>query len=223
MRKKPKKQTQLEFKKVNGWGGKRRGAGRPNRSGTVNHMAREKISARTPLHITLRLREDMVNLRCTEMHECFQKACEVAREFGLFVNHYSLESNHVHVFAEAKDNECLEHGMKSLGARMGLAIRKACGGRGPVFKGRYHVHVLKTPAEVKHGLAYVLLNHSKHVKLIPYTDLYSSGRYFADWRKLLGREVGPILEDRFKADPLPSFLSPPKSWLAKQGWQRARS
>lgn len=217
-----KKPKQLEFTKVNGWGGKRKGAGRPNRSGTVNHMAREKISAKTPLHITLRLREGLLNLRCSEMHQKFQQSCEAARKYGLYVNHYSIESNHIHIYAESKDNECLERGMKSLTARMGLSIRKVISGRGPVFKGRYHVHVLKTPSEVKRGLEYVLLNHSKHQRLIPYKDNFSSGRYFRDWKRLLGRNIGPILEDDpLREWPLPSYLSEPRAWLSREGWKRA--
>jgi len=217
-----RKPEQLTFKKVNGWGGKRRGAGRPNESGTVNHMGREEVNFKKPLHLTLRLKDEVrINLRSSEMLECFKECAEKAKTAGLRVIHFSVQSNHIHILAECRDNPTLSKGMKSLGCRLGKAIRQRCGGRGSVFKGRFHLHVLKTPREAKNGLGYVLLNQSKHQGLIPYNDRYSSAGYFYEWKKLLGRKVGPILSDWRKRDrPLPSYLSAPKSWLAREGWMK---
>ncbi len=36
------------------------------------------------------------------------------------------------------------------------------GRHGPVFEDRYHAHVLRTPAEVRNGLRYVLRNFASH-------------------------------------------------------------
>src|SRR5437764_1471463 len=58
-----KSEKQLGFDKVNGWGGKRPGAGRLNRSGQVNHMRRPKVSLKTPLHVTLRLKDCLPGIR----------------------------------------------------------------------------------------------------------------------------------------------------------------
>jgi len=217
-----RKPKQLEFKKVDGWGGKRRGAGRPNQSGTVHHMKREDVDFKKPLHITLRLQDGLRNLRVPPILEQFKICAVKAKEHGLRVIHFSIQGNHLHLLVECRNNRELSRGMKSLGCRLGKAIRKYSGGRGPVFKGRFHLHVLKNPTEVKRGLAYVLLNQSKHEKFIPYDDRYSSAAHFYEWRMLLGREIGPILKNwRQRPKTLPDYLSPATSWLAREGWKRA--
>ena len=70
-----------------------------------------------------------------------------------------------------------------------LGAHEGCGGRafgrgGAVLHGRYHLHVLRTPREVRNAFAYVLLNTRKHWKelrgMAPPTrmDEASSGRWF---------------------------------------------
>lgn len=220
---KSREPKQLEFKKTGGWGGKRRGAGRPNRSGTPNHMARQKVDFKKPLHVTLKLKEGIhITLRTSDMLVAFQQSAEKARKHQLHVIHFSLESNHLHLIVECANNKALADGMKSLAGSFGRAIRKCCGGRGAVFKGRFHLQVFKSPTQMKNGLAYVLLNQSKHEKLIPYNDRYSSAEYFGEWKKLLGREIGPLLPHKPKFRKLPAYLSTPQSWLAREGWRLGR-
>ncbi len=211
--------AQLSFKAVNGWGGKRRGAGRPNKSGSVNHMRREEVDFRKPLHLTLKIRSSKWNLRCDEVAVQFKRAAAGAREFGLRVLHYSILKDHVHMIVEARDNEELAAGMRSFGCRFGKGLRKIFGGVGAVFAGRYHLHVLKTPTEVRNALAYVLQNLAKHSKLLGHLDRYSSAPYFAQWRALLGRQMSPILAGH-RAAGLPDYLNRPQSWLARVGWTK---
>ncbi len=215
-----RKPKQLEFKKVKGWGGQRKGAGRKNQSSRVNHMERAKVNFKKPLMITMKLKDGLRGLRNKSMLEKFTECAAGVKPFGLHVLHFSIETNHLHILVEARDNESLANGMRSLGCRLGKAIRKMLGGRGGVFNGRYHLRLLATPTEVKRGLAYVLLNQAKHAKLIPHVDDYSSARHFKDWRALLARKIGPILGD-WKGVALPAYLSHPRSWLAQQGWRRA--
>lgn len=225
-------QKQIEFQSVKGWGGRRRGAGRPNKSGLVSHAKRAGVDFKKPLHITLRLKEKMPRLRTREFHRQFKVATVRTREFGLFLNHYSLQSNHIHLIAEARDNEALTLGMKSLAGRLGKFIRRACGDRGAVWAGRFHLHVLKTPTEVKRALEYVLLNTAKHAKLIEHLDEFSSGDTFRDWKKLLGaRRISGLIWEQLasfaktpKSDTVNSAgLSLPRSWLLNRGWMRACS
>ncbi len=216
------KHKQLKMKGVSGWGGKRKGSGRKSQSGMVNHMKREKIDFKKPLHMTLKLRDGLPSLRCDLMFGNLKRCLKKAKDRGLRVIHFSLESNHLHLLIECRDNKTLSLGMKSLGASLGKAIRKFAGGKGAVFKGRYHLHILKTPTEARNGMAYVLLNRAKHWKSIAFVDRYSSGAYFTDWRKLLGRDIGPILSARrgLRKAP-PDYLSEAQSWLAREGWRKA--
>lgn len=188
-------------------------------------MAREKVDFKKPLHVTMRLRDDVhVTLRTSDMLAAFQNCAEKAKNHRLHVIHFSLASNHFHMIIECADNEALAKGMKSFAGSLGKAIRKVRGGQGAVFKGRYHMRVLKSPTEMRNGLAYVLLNQSKHKKLIPYNDRFSSASYFSDWKKLLGRNIGPLLPRRHRSPrQLPGYMSIPRSWLAREGWQKAGS
>lgn len=241
--------AQAAFKGVNGWGGKRRGAGRKNNSGEVSHEKREKVDYRKPLHLTLKLKDKRWNLRCGEMSAAFKSSAVGAKTFGLKILHYSLLKDHLHILVEARDNDQLTRGMRSFGARFGKAIRKIVGGRGSVFKGRFHLQVITNPTQMRNALTYVLENFSKHSRVLRHIDPYSSAAYFHQWPKLLGRRAGPIL-DELNSDlskifankrnspsrgsqleresqtlhhRLPDYLSPPRSWLAREGWLRAKA
>jgi REP element-mobilizing transposase RayT len=208
---------QLEFAKTKGWGGKRRGAGRKNLSKRVNHHKRERVDWKKPLHITHRLKENGPNLRTRGFHRQFRQAIGRIRKFGVNVLHYSILNNHLHIIAEARDNKALTKGMRSLFTSLAKKLNW-----GPIFSGRYHLRIITTPTQMKNTLKYVLLNAAQHAKLIDYIDEFSSGHHFPHWRKLvkiteqLATQIGRV------AALEPAGLSPPRSWLASQGWMWAR-
>jgi putative transposase len=228
-----KKETQLKFQKTSGWGGKRKGTGRKNLSGTVNHMTRPEINLKTPLHINLKLIKGLPNLRKNALHAELKKSIKKSKEQGLYILHYSIQDDHIHLFAEAKSNSALAAGMRSLAGRFAKIIRQYAYNasnskrQGSVFKGRYYLHVLKTPREVKNALEYVLLNLSKHQKFIEYLDHFSSAPHFEEWKLLLGPRYKALV--KFAAETFrvqngreaEDVLSLPQSWLARVGWQRA--
>ncbi|MGE4132722.1 MAG: hypothetical protein AB7F86_13850 [Bdellovibrionales bacterium] len=195
-------------------------------------MKRAQIKASTPLHLTWRLKDHVVNLRCGEVLALFRRAAARSKNFGLRVIHFSIQSNHLHLIVECKNNEALKRGTRSLAASIGKGVRNLTGSRGSVFAGRFDLKVLTGPTMVRNAMAYVLQNYSKHAKLLNHIDRYSSAPYFSAWRRLLGARAGPILEDASRKDSsqmfrcenhsLPDFLSPPRSWLAKEGWMRAQ-
>ena len=106
--------------------------------------------------------------------------------------------------------------MKSISARLARAVNRMYKRRGPVLCGRYHLRVLKTPREVRHALAYVLLNARKHwrerhgqaptVRI----DAASSGRWFDGWKS--GALSAGARE--------PPEVASPHSWLLRVGWRR---
>lgn len=216
---------QLKFKKIGGWGGRRRGAGRPNKSGHAGHLKREKVDFKKPLHITLKLKEKMPQLRTKAFLKQFKIAIKIAKAFGLHVIHYSLLNNHIHMIIEARNNNCLERGMKSLCGRLGKLIRKLRGGSGSVWAARFHLHVMRTPTEVKRALEYVLLNAAKHARMIEHLDDFSSGYAFKSWAHLLKLErISGLMREQFASYGLIDHpeLCAPQSWLLNQGWKRAR-
>ncbi len=134
------------------------------------------------------------------------------------VVHYSVQHNHVHLLIEADDADKLGCGMKSLGARFARSVNRVFGRSGPVLKERYHMRALKTPKEVWHALAHVLLNARKHFrerhgrKPPVRFDGLSSTVWFDGWKR--------------RWDPGPpvrlSEVSPARSWLLSAGWRRHR-
>lgn len=227
------KNKQLKFSAVNGWGGRRKGSGRPNLTDTVNHMKRPTLGLKTPLHLTLRIKERLPSLRSKGLFKEFKKSLQCGRRQGLYVIHFSIQRNHIHLFAEAENNKALALGMRSLAGRFAKKIREQAAERGmapkgSAFNGRYHLHVLKTPREVKNALEYVLLNMAKHQELIEYMDPYSSAKYFRDWKELLGPRYRSLIRAcaGFYSSPdnlnaVGNILSPSRSWLAREGWKRA--
>ena len=213
---------QTKFKGISGHGGVREGAGRPKKKGSCSHKARAKVDMRKPLHLTAGVRKGVVFLRSPKIGREFRNAIKRLQKFGLNVNHYTIQGNHFHMIVEAKDNQALSRGMNSLGSRLGKFLRRLSLGKGAIFKERFHLHVLKTPTEVRRALEYVLLNLSKHRKLLAEFDVFSSGYYFKEWKALIGDRDEPLLEEELEcirprdAD----FLVPFHSWLGREGWKR---
>jgi REP element-mobilizing transposase RayT len=94
-----------------------------------------------------------------EVERSFARACER----GAFrLVHYSLQGNHAHLIVEATSRDALGRGMKAIGSRLAKAVNRVFKRSGPVLADRYHVHVLRTPREVRNAIAYVLLNARRH-------------------------------------------------------------
>jgi hypothetical protein len=81
---------------------------------------------------------------------------------GFRVVHFSIQGNHVHLVAEADGPRALANGVRALSIRLARRLNAMMGGSGPVFDDRYHVHVLRTPAEVRNALRYVRGNYAGH-------------------------------------------------------------
>ena len=175
------------------------------------------------MHITLKLK--YTSLRTHQMHKAMKRAAIRAKQYGLYILHYSILDDHIHAVVEAKSNDALATGMKCLCGSLGRAFRKLLGGKGAVFKDRYHMHVLRTPTEMKNALKYVLVNAARHMKVIEHIDEFSSGARsaFRRWRELLGQRFNALVEHQLEGcRAVLEELSQPRSWLAAVGWRRAR-
>ena len=205
-------QLKLALVPVNGGGGKRAGAG-PKPAGDepgVSHRRFVECDGETPVHVTLRARGHVWNLRSRRCHAIFTAALHgVAGRSDFRVVHFSVLGNHVHLIVEAEDGSALARGVKALSGRMAIRLNQLMGRRGPVFADRYHAHVLRTPSEVARALAYVLGNFASHAlrrgeRVRPaWVDPYSSAA-----------QLGPDGE----APP----VRPALSWLLRAGVWRAR-
>ena len=159
-------------------GGRRPGSGRKRiHSPGVAHRTRDKVNLKTALHVNFKLKTLIRNKACLKH---LQKAIQNARSHGLRVLHFSLQSNHVHFILEAKDNETLTKGMRSLTITFAKGI-----GKGRVQLERYHLHVLRSVRETRNAVHYVVFNQQKHTGLKrAYVDSYSSLGMIKDLRVL---------------------------------------
>jgi putative transposase len=149
-------------------GGARPGAGRPARGAKagVSHLRRPAHSRHHPLHVTLRLLPGVPSLRTWTLFERVRAALAAARErFGFRLVHFSVQSNHLHLIAEADDARALSRGVQGLTVRVARALNRRLQRKGRLFADRYHVRALKTPRSVRLALRYVLLNAHKHTRL----------------------------------------------------------
>ena len=214
--------TQLSFddhRRRIGRGGPRVGAGRPpGPRPIVYHVRRDAHPRECPAHVTLRLLGDVPSLRTRPFLRELRRSLAAACERGEFrVAQFSVQRDHLHLLVEATGKSALGRGMKSISARVARAVNRVFSRSGPVLLGRYHVHALRTPREVRNALAYVLLNARKHwrqrmgsappVKL----DEASSAGWFDGW----ARRAQPPSSS---SDPAP--IAPPRTWLLRVGWRR---
>jgi putative transposase len=192
------------------WGGARRGAGRKrsSRRSRVAHVARPRHDARTPLHVTLRLREGLPSLRRSLVRAHVLRAIGDGRErFGFRLNQFSLQSNHVHLIIEADDRGALSRGMKGLAVRVARTLNRLWKRSGSVFSDRFHARPLRTPREVRSALVYVLQNARHHGLRLLGVDPYSSGPWFDGWKQgIVLMSCGPAM--------------PARTWLLREGWRK---
>jgi REP element-mobilizing transposase RayT len=210
------KQIPLDLRAAPSWGGRRAGAGRrpgPN----PRDRPRRCLAARFPCHVTLKVRRELPSLRDRRFVCAFERSLVEACDRARFrVVHYSLQADHVHLIVESASSRDLAAGMKSIGARLARAANRVFHHRGPVLLDRYHLHILRTPREVRNALAYVLLNARRHLakrgRTVPKTawiDPASSGRWFDGWRT-----------HRLPEHAEAASVAKPRTWLLLSGWRR---
>jgi putative transposase len=205
-------QLPLELLPTFGWGGARAGSGRKPRreEAGVSHGRKLDVDPHSPVHVTLRARAHVWNLRSRRCYVVFAAALRgVLGRTGFRVVHFSMQANHLHLIVEADDATALALGMRALSVRLAMNLNALMGTRGRVFTDRYHARVLRTPTEVRHALAYVLGNFVSHAlrqgrRANPaFVDPYSSAA-----------ERGP--------DGKPPPVSEPESWLLRSAGTVAR-
>lgn len=197
------KQTELNIFKGQR-GGRRPGAGRKRKhSRGVAHRVRERVLQRHALHVNFKYKTLIRHKRGLQI---LKRAIINAREKGLKIVHFSMQTNHIHLILEAQDNAALTRGMRSLTVTFAKGM-----GRGRIQVARYHLHVLKHLREARNALHYVLFNEQKHRGLKKaYINEYCSLGDIKDLKKLAHDAKMLIYQTGIKAG---INLDRPKCWL----------
>jgi REP element-mobilizing transposase RayT len=174
MKKRIRKGTQLKLTNP-------KNAGRPAiQDRGIRHTKREEIRRETPLHLTIKLiRADVQN---KTVLKALRHAILRARLQGLRIIHYSLEHDHIHLYAESDDNKILARAMKALGGSLIKKINKYFKVKGRCYKTRYHLRILRSATEVKNVINYILKNGIKHKRTKSVIDPYNSALVLHDYR-----------------------------------------
>ena len=152
-------QMELHFRQHGGW---RKGAGRP-RGNRVSHSRRPRFRRVTPVHVTLRMRRHVWNLRSGRSFRRIADCLHLARgRFGLRVIEFSIQGNHLHLIVEADDDRALSRGIQGLAIRIARALNAMMRRAGKVFDDHYHSRLLRSPRELVIAIAYVLGNAAHH-------------------------------------------------------------
>jgi REP element-mobilizing transposase RayT len=147
------------------WGGRRRGAGRKPSGARARapHLARDEVRPYQPVHVTFRVLEHVWNLRTQRAFRVIDAALRGAQRRADFrVVHYSIQGNHLHLIVEADGARTFALRVRGLAVRLARGLNAMMRRRGPVFADRYDAHVLRTPAEVRNAVRYVLGNFESH-------------------------------------------------------------
>jgi REP element-mobilizing transposase RayT len=207
--------------------GPRKGGRKPSRPGTwVSHRPRPWHDRNHPVHVTLRVRRGLPNLRGFKLAKVIgaglrlaatgMAARQKARREAFRVVHFSIQPNHLHLIVEATSKTALARGMQGLASGLARRVNRKLERRGSLFSDRYHAHALATPTEVRHGIVFVLKNFEKHPVAVPDLgtepqggiDPLSSARWFAGWAESISppRDLPPVVE--------------PRTYLLRTGWRR---
>jgi REP element-mobilizing transposase RayT len=188
------------------------------------------------VHVTLRVVPGLRSLRDGRLFHKVRDAFSRARErFGFRLVHFSVQSNHLHLIAEARDRRALSTGLQGLCVRVARAVNRVLDRRGPLFADRYHARALKTPRAMHFALRYVLLNVRKHAAAAPasallspssvpagFVDSRSSAAWFDGFSRpqQLAFGAAQIRAEWRAGSDLEAPVARPQTWLLRHGSRR---
>lgn len=192
-------------------GGRRR---KSEPAATVPHRARPFHDRHHPAHVTWRIAKGIPSLRGFELAGAVGRTfraitlSHLRRRTSFRVIHFSIQSNHIHLIAEAGSKTTLMRALRGLGIWLARRINEQIGRRGRVLASRYHARALTTPLAVRSAIVYVLQNHLHHRPSRWIVDECSSARWFTGWAGRL-----PLADT-------PPPVAPAQTWLGRTGWRR---
>jgi len=215
--------------------------GRPKKPGAkLRHSKRPEFTDKQPLHVTLRVVEDVGRLRNRACYAAIREAAvTLLRHEDCRITQLSIQGTHIHLLVEAENREALAKGMQafkiSAAKHINAAVSRAGSWwerrrmttrpkrrKGSVFADRYHVRVITSPLQARRELAYVLNNWRKHgedrrdVARGWLVDPFSTGWLFNGWRERSDEPFVWKVRDTY--DPIPVYG--PRTWLLRTGWRR---
>jgi REP element-mobilizing transposase RayT len=190
-------------------------------------LRRPALSHRHPVHVTLRVVAGLPSLRVGRLFHEVRNAFSRAQErFGFRLVHFSVQSNHLHLIAEAQDRRALSSGLQGLCVRVARAVNGFLQRRGRLFADRYHARALTTPRALHFALRYVLLNVRKHAPpgslALGFVDSRSSAAWFDGFSRPQQLAFGAeqVRAEWRARSELEAPVLRAKTWLLRHGIRR---
>jgi putative transposase len=214
-RKAKSRQIEIEFRPKRG--GKRPGAGRKRIAPRpcVPHRKRPRLASRFPVHVTVRLIAGLPRLRGPGPAKVLKAAFVRGCDRGVFrICQFSVQSNHVHLVCEARDEVALARGIQGWKICVARRLNDYWDRQGRLFGDRYHAVILTTPRQTRNCLVYVLHNARRHGEAVRTIDIYSSAYYFDGWSDNDWRRGFEPPDSRDGP-----AVAPAATWLLSAGWR----
>lgn len=127
-----------------------------------------------PVHVTLKVRRDVPNLRSSRRLAAICRCFGASRGLhGLSLVEFSVLGDHLHLIVEAESNVALSRGIQGLAVRLARGLNRVLSRAGKLFADHYHAHHLRTPTEVARAIRCVR-NNAEHHYGESGPDLFSS-------------------------------------------------
>jgi hypothetical protein len=109
------------------------------------------------------MKNDVPSLRSSRRFGVVRRALGAGRgRNGLRIVEFSVQGNHLHLIAEADNQNSLSRGMQGLNVRIARALNRLLQRTGTLFADHYHSRLLHSPTELCAAIRYVLGNAEHH-------------------------------------------------------------
>jgi REP element-mobilizing transposase RayT len=158
--------------------------GRPRTSRFVPHRRRPSHSPECAMHMTVRRRDGLPSFRGQRVLDLVHALMRKKNGESFQIVHYSIQSNHVHLVAEARDRRAVTRAMQGFMIAFAKSLNKILARAGKVWADRYYARDIVGSREMKNVLAYVFHNAKKHGTLrTRAVDMFSNAVLFDGWEE----------------------------------------
>ncbi|MCP3918219.1 MAG: hypothetical protein GY711_21935, partial [bacterium] len=91
----------------------------------VSHHGRADFDGDQPVHVNTKIAPGLPTLRSRRAYSVIRAALAIAKDRnGMRITHFSVQSNHLHLIAEAADRRSLSQGVKALLRRIVAGLNR---------------------------------------------------------------------------------------------------
>src|SRR5688572_29984847 len=144
-----------------GRGGRRQGAGRKRTSRFVPHRRRASHHPDCAMHMTVRRRDGLPSFRQQRVLDLVHDLMREKNDESFQILHRSIQSNHIHFVAEARDRRAVTRKMQGFMIAFAKRLNAMLERAGKVWADRYYARDIEGSREMKNVLSYVFNNAKK--------------------------------------------------------------